>query len=80
MSPGVQSRNDTPLGGGALDKPTQASPARSAYPKQALRVHCWLFASAVEDRAMHDIVIRGGTIVDGEGRTAFAGKPSRRGR
>jgi N-acyl-D-aspartate/D-glutamate deacylase len=29
---------------------------------------------------MHDIVIRGGTIVDGEGRTAFAGKPSRRGR
>jgi N-acyl-D-aspartate/D-glutamate deacylase len=29
---------------------------------------------------MHDIVIRGGTIVDGEGRKAFAGKPGRRGR
>jgi len=29
---------------------------------------------------MHDIVIRGGTVVDGEAQKAVAGKPGRRGR
>src|SRR5262249_46158132 len=31
------------------------------------------FARKAKERSMHDIVIRGGTIIDGTGRTAFTG-------